>query len=258
MEALLRGLLYLGCFLLIGGGWFARWVGPELARTYPGPLRYLLQIGAGSVVLSSLGIAAATAGSLGESPLALFRETQLGSILLVRFAVAFFLLGLGLEGRKWFHNLLVVILLLTLSLTAHAGAEGGALWVVDLLHLLATSLWGGSLLCLTLLWTAEKPFPCTMAVRRLSVLGSWAVALFSLSGIYLGFALHALPGALSSDYSTILWVKVTLVGVLLAVASFNRWFLLPLLGLGPSVQVLKKLGHALRLEALLLIPSCAT
>ncbi|MWR36427.1 copper resistance protein, partial [Helicobacter pylori] len=67
LEALLRGLLYLGSFGLLGVGLFSRWIGPERSREQPRRLWGMLWASALLVAGSSLYFAYHTAQMIGSA-----------------------------------------------------------------------------------------------------------------------------------------------------------------------------------------------
>lgn len=256
LEAALRALLYLGSFGLVGGGLFSRWIGPELSRQRPRRLWGLLWAGALLVAGSSLYLAYHVARTLGSPEFFapyLF-ETQQGNYLLLRLGLAALLLALGpghpAPLQRLLHAGLGLAFLLTLSLTAHAGAKGGLALTADLAHLVASVSWGGGLLALALAW---GPSPhTTSAVCRFSALALPAAGLFVGTGLLLA-ATHAgsvQPATLAQhDYGRTLLVKSALVLLILGLAAANRWVLLPQVRRrGPAAGLRAGVG----LEALLL------
>ena len=176
-EIVTRILLYLGVFALVGAGFFARWIGPELTKQRRAPLMVLLIGGALLAVGSSLYLAYhivwMLGGPSGEMYLSYLTQTQQGNLLLVRLLLVVALLGLGLGLPSRFDKavfaLVALSLLATLTLTAHAGAWGGTALPSHLVHTAVVVAWGGSLLALGLLWNGHPEL--LAPVERLSRCG---------------------------------------------------------------------------------------
>jgi mono/diheme cytochrome c family protein/uncharacterized membrane protein len=124
---------------------------------------------------------------------------------------------------------LAVGILLSFSLSSHAGAAPGSVFAVagDSLHLLAASAWIGGLLSLPILWLMtrdgtgrEEFFP---AVQRFSTLAASAVYIVLLTGVF--SALVELPTLRSlgdTPYGVVLLAKLALVILALGIAYLNN------------------------------------
>ncbi|PZA08661.1 MULTISPECIES: CopD family protein [unclassified Meiothermus] len=268
-EVTARLLLYLGVFALVGSGFFARWIGPELAQSCRAALRVLLFAGGFLTATGSLYLVVHISEMLGspfwELAPRYLTQTQQGQLLLLRLLLVAVLLALGL-GRPYplerpAFVLTALGLLATLTLTAHAGAQGGLALPGHLVHTAVVVAWGGSLLALGLLWDGHPEL--RPAVERLSKLGEVAVVVFVLSGsllalIHLGgrqehFAIslpRAAANLTASDYGAALMRKLLGVAATLGTAALNRWWLLPRVQSGNRRAWL---GRLIRLEALLLL-----
>lgn len=118
---------------------------------------------------------------------------------------------------------------------AHAGSglEGGSHLAVDVLHLIAATAWLGALLPLALVLrhsgTGAPSFDATRnVVLRFSTLGIVSVAVLVVSGVVNTLMIVEEPGAvLATTYGRILFLKVSLFLIMLAVAAFNRQRLTP-------------------------------
>jgi len=126
-------------------------------------------------------------------------------------------------------TVLAVGILLSFSLSSHAGAAPGSVFAVggDGLHLLAASAWIGGLILLPILWLRtqggsgrDEFFP---AVRRFSTLASSAVYIVLLTGAFSALVeLPALRALWETPYGLVLVVKLALVTLALGVAYFNN------------------------------------
>jgi putative copper export protein/mono/diheme cytochrome c family protein len=268
MDALVRALLYVGILLLLGAGLFGRWIGPEVTSR---AARRRLQAGqlAGAVVLiggSAVEVASALSRALGAFDVSLvptyLAETRHGNAVLARTAAVLMLIWLGPAARRrrgWDRLVLLalgLVLLVTFSLTSHAGAIGGILPVVaDLGHLVGATAWGGALIYLAWLPIWPSPghpgFLLVPAVARVSMAGLVGVAVLILTGLYASilhiWGLAALTG---TSYGHALMYKVGVVIVILAVAAVNRWMLVPTLTLPRSIATL---GRLVKVESLLVV-----
>lgn len=262
MGATLQTALYLGAVLLLGAGVFRHLVGPALASGITRSLRRGAWAGALLIVAASLGnLAWNTVQLLGRPDAAFFLEytlyTNHGRITLLRFALVGLALAVTLRAgqrRRWLLLPLGAGVLTTLSVLSHGAAMHGApALLADLAHLGAATLWGGAILytALSPAWRGARADPALVGtMARVSRVGLGSVLLLSATGVYAArLHLSSLDDLVGAPYGRALLVKLALVGVILGVAALNRWWLLPTLQRGRT----QPLGHALKLEALLLI-----
>lgn len=232
-QSVLRALLYLGVFMLLGGGVFARYIGLEVARAQRWRLWYLIS---GGFLLASgaslYGVYHLT-WMLGDTSLLLtyLLETSQGLWLLLRMGL---LLGLLLLSMGWFrldrwiYLPMAAGLLFTLTLTSHAAGGGLVQMASGLLHLAFAAAWGGSVLALAVAWPGSRYDAILRAVERLSTLGLGAVVLLSLMGLYLSWVrLVEVVNLWSTVYGQRLLLKLGLVGLVVGLAAINRLRLLP-------------------------------
>jgi copper resistance protein D len=128
-----------------------------------------------------------------------------------------------------------------LSFVGHAVSETGLLGVLSetsqVIHLLSSGFWLGSLLSLVLvLRQIRHPRYATdtdLALRRFSGLGHVAVALALASGLANSwFVLRDTPLTLTSTYQLLLAVKIALVGTMCVLALINRYVFVPAIPAG--------------------------
>ncbi|HCH51576.1 MAG TPA: copper resistance protein CopD [Proteus sp.] len=140
-----------------------------------------------------------------------------------------------------------LLIIATLMLTFHAlighsamftGAEAIIYKVNQIVHLISAAYWFGGLwpfvVCLQFLRNKDeladgmiKPIIATM--KKFSLFGHIAVFLVIVSGVI--SAIMLIPGwpitQLSSEYQSMLWLKIAFVGVMLGLAMINRYVLVP-------------------------------
>jgi copper resistance protein D len=219
--------------------WIA-WIG--LAATLlSGAVWVVLQIEA----MSGLPLGEAFAEDM---PWTVLTQTQFGIVSDVRLGLAVLLAGsLALHGSKerarWASLGCAAALLGALACTGHAAGTVGLLELPhltgDMLHVLAAGAWIGGLVPLALLlamahrrndgqWTliAHK------TTRRFSVLGIVSVGTLTMTGMLNAWVLvGSFPALIGTEYGRLLLVKLALFGMMLCLATVNRWHLTPRLAL---------------------------
>jgi copper resistance protein D len=173
-------------------------------------------------------------------------------------------------------NMLVFLcsfgLLMSQALVGHAAMHEGILGVIQrsnhVVHLLSAAYWFGCLLpLLTCMWYTRQPAarPYALATLiRFSLWGQAAVALVILTGIInTTIILQRWPTDMTSLYQRLLVVKVLMVGMMVAVAVFNRYRLVPLMSKDPDraqhyFVMMTWLEWGLALGVLLLVSMFAT
>jgi putative copper resistance protein D len=262
----------------------ARAAGAEAGERFAALDRRLLRVGGVALLAAlvsglidlwrqtSLATGLGLVESLAPAPIrAVLLDTQYGAAWLVRHGLlvltgALLLLrGREQGSRDWLALRLELALLGGASfgifaLAGHAASAPGwpaAAIVADIAHLLATGVWLGGLLPLTLLlgWTATLPGPAAApivadAARRFSALGLGAVLVLVVTGSYTTWEqVGSVPSLVGTTYGRWLLVKLTLLLALLALAATNRLVLLPRLLGDPAATA--RLRHRALGEALL-------
>jgi putative copper resistance protein D len=183
-----------------------------------------------------------------------FLQTQFGTVCQWRLGfLAVFIVMLGKLFRdQWLTRgrasllelgmgLVVTALVLSISWTGHAAASGGPTfpWRVsaDVIHLLAASIWPAGLLPFALFLSyarrIEDPAclsPALEVTRRFSALSFATVGVLIASGA--GNAcliVGSIQGMIFTDYGRLLDFKLGVFLVILGIAGWNRYHLLPLL-----------------------------
>lgn len=131
--------------------------------------------------------------------------------------------------------------LASLAFVGHAMSEEGTLGLLSgasqLVHLLSSGFWFGSLLSLVLVLRQIRDPRYTLdtdiALRRFSGLGHAAVALALATGVFNSwFVLRGGPLTLASNYQLLLVIKVGLVGTMCVLALINRYVFMPAIPAG--------------------------
>jgi len=232
-QSVLRAALYIGVFLLVGAGVFARYVGPEAATAQRWRVWYLLSGGFLLALVATLYGVYHLTWMLGDSSLiaGYLLETSQGNWLLLRIGLLAGLLFLSIGWfrlDRWLYPPLALGLLLTLTLTSHSVGGGLGQMAAGLAHLAFAAVWGGSVLALAVVWPGTRYEALLRAIQRLSGLGLAAVIALSLMGLYLSWVrLGELAHLWNTAYGQRLLLKLGLVALVVGVAAVNRLWLLP-------------------------------
>jgi putative copper resistance protein D/copper transport protein len=286
MAALVKSLLFLSVFVLIGSGLVPRFIFRTLwPARFSAALRWAALLGAVLLLLATAADLALTVyGVLGFLDAALLQQyisstghgrwsvVRVGAVLLLIAAALLPALAPqaadhavpvtrkgaragapGLAGNILF-LLGALTLLFTFSRISHNSTMPGWLPLpADLIHLLAGVGWGSVLLLLAFLpvWNELSRPELERAIARLSQLGLSSVALLFISRIDSGFLHISTPGGLTGTvYGQSLILKVLLVLVIVGLAGLNKLFFLPAFQhYGPA----RPLHRAMQAEALLLL-----
>ncbi len=133
-------------------------------------------------------------------------------------------------------------------------------WLVigaDLAHVAAGAVWLGGLTGLVILLarsSAVSPEDGAATTARFSAAATWAVAVVAGTGLLLGWRiLGSLDALVTTGYGRTLLVKTSLVLVVLALAGWNRYRLLPRVRRAPAGDGFQLLRTTVRAEAVLLV-----
>ncbi len=158
----------------------------------------------------------------------------------------FALLGVaGLLGLTMAHSAL-----------GHAGAQddGGRAWINNSAHMVAASIWTGSVIVSA--WVAFRPLlPPVNAIAYASDLSKWATAALALI-LTTGVVNAWIPlskglSAVTTSYKFIVAAKLTLVVVAILMGAYNRFYTLP--KLGQSDLACKRFVRVLQVESVVLL-----
>ena len=218
------------------------------------PLWCLLGICLAVLALSSLGELFRRAVEMSARPLweivpmlpTVLFKTHFGHVWLLR-TVALLVLWLGWRTRPRFGSPGITTAMLAAacliaasrSLSGHAADWGDITLheLMDWLHLLAVSIWGGSLIGLTLTGFSifltgsdeRRRLAFTMA-RRWSTLAGAMLAVVALTGIYNAWLeMQRLAAFWETAYGRVLLLKLSLVLVIVVLGAMNRYLGIPAL-----------------------------
>jgi putative copper resistance protein D len=241
--------------LLFGTGTFLWALVPaDLARALIGPVRRIVAGATVAIVITVVTWMGLEAGQMGDGwpdvmdPAVLtsvWVDTSFGRVWQWRTGLCIALVGVVAIDRydRWIFIVPASALLLaSLGLVGHATMQSGLTGMLHYLnhsvHLLAAGAWLGGLLPFILcLRHFDDPRTRTQArtvLLRFSRWGHLVVLLVVLTGIVnIVLTLGVWPVDLSSPYQTLLIAKIVVVAAMIAIAIFNRYVLMPRLGIGP-------------------------
>lgn len=145
-----------------------------------------------------------------------------------------------------------------LALVGHTRAYGPPFLVVasDVVHVYAAAVWFGGLvgLALTLPTMAKREQLAARTLARFSTLAGGLLVAVAVAGVVLGWRiLGSWTALVTTPYGLILLTKTALVALVVAVAGWNRYRLLPHVltatGHQPRVCAADRLRRAVQLEA---------
>ncbi|HET7735521.1 MAG TPA: copper resistance protein CopC [Nocardioidaceae bacterium] len=254
-----QGATYLALFVAAGLAMFWFWVlggiPPELhERLLPvaGPAAVLAVLGAlVQVPLTALyqqGLGVSNLFDVGSWSDVVGRDELVASALVV---VGSLLGAEYLRGRNAVGSLAGFFLAAVgLAFVGHTRSSGttGVMVASDLVHLCAGAAWVGGLFGLVLTLHRLDPSRGAEVLARFSMIAGGLVALVAASGSLMAWRiLRSWDGIVDSPFGRLLVVKVAIVLVVLAVATMNRFWLLPRFVQGGGDSDL--LRRTVRLEA---------
>ena len=181
-------------------------------------------------------------------------QTQFGAVCQWQLGLlAIFLLTLGkLSWNRWLFQrgvspleilggMLAAALVVSTAWTGHAAATGGPeFWwriLADSIHLLTASIWPTGLLPFALFLGCARKIddlprlrPVLVAVRRFSNVSLVTVSLLALTGmINSTFMVGSFHALVTTNYGRLLSLKLFVFFLMLTIAAWNRYRLVPLL-----------------------------
>lgn len=116
-----------------------------------------------------------------------------------------------------------------------------------LIHIAIAAFWFGALLPLRSATRSEPPERAAHIVERFSRIAIWLVPVLFAAGLGMAALMLGSWKLAASPYGRLLLLKVTLFGVLMALASLNRWRYSPALATGNQAAV-KSFGRTVVAE----------
>lgn len=237
----LRGLGYLA-LLLAAGAAVAGWVVARRGEDRTVADLLARRAALAGVVLSVLALAVQAVAVTGDltavgSGLAWW-ETAVSSFGVATIArgtlLALLALALTARSPRLVSVLLAAAAIGTVVLDGHQRSVSPTWLLVagDLLHVGAAAVWFGGLVVVTVLLARPssrgEPVAAAEVVARFSGVAVWAVVLLGAGGLAMAWPLVGGPAALlGTAYGLTLLVKLGLVALVLSVAAYNRWRLVP-------------------------------
>lgn len=271
VGAVLRGIGYLGSFVVVGAAVFVAFVrrrpvaGSGIVAFLNGATIVTILAQAGQVPVSA-------ALATGEGPGSLFSEGVLPQVL--GQGVALTLAGVALATiagltaclrtgpeRKWAAVLSVVLVAVAFAASGH-GRSTQPTWLATLLdatHVAAGAVWMGGVVMLA--WSLRSRRnslpPADPEAAAAEVVGFSRVAMVTIvvvaaAGFVLAYLeIRSLHGLVSTAYGRLVLAKIGLLGVLGALGAFNHFRLLPGLRARPDHRARwRYLRTTVRIEAL--------
>ena len=194
-----------------------------------------------------LAAAVATSGVLAD--------TRFGHVLLLRLAVLTAVALMQGSGTRRLSTATILAAVATALQAGHSHAAAmedglGILLLSEVVHLLAAGAWLGGLLPLLLLTASASPHAAAIAARRFSPLGiACVVLLASTASFQFWVLIGGLPGAIGTGYGLLALVKLVLFGLLLGLASRNRFRWTPALEASAPAAARRALCSNIAIEA---------
>lgn len=258
IQGVVHGLNYLALLLAGGLAFFLGWT-VRGVRLDGAVRRRLLRVLRGSAVVAVAAAAIAVplsgAYQLGSGPGGLVEAAAVDPDLVLDDLIVLALQVVGLGAAVWsatrgrpglVADLATALAVWSPALVGHTRAyEPGTLLVVtDALHLTAGAVWLGGLtgMAVVLPAIAGRPQDAARLLARFSTVAGGLLAVLAASGLLLGWRIVGSWSRLFGEtWGRLLLVKVALVLVVVAIAAFNRYRLVP--------QVVDGVGHDRRRRA---------
>lgn len=272
--ALFRGLQLTSSMLLIGGCVFlaiAERTSTAAGQLWPVRLKTTFPWLAVALLLGLVGLLATTTAQATGVPenawrlqawLDFLEKTRIGSIWMLRATSALAVLGLAVYVRgtptaQWRSILCAAAAALTLalgSLASHSAAEEQAVLatVTYALHLIVASVWFGGLpgvilvACTTTIGSTDERSRASAVLSRFSALALPTMTAIVVSGLVVANRMidTNYAGLVATTYGWLLITKLTLLAIILSIASRAKSVWVPSLLKGPGVAT--EAGHKLQ------------
>jgi putative copper export protein len=132
-------------------------------------------------------------------------------------------------GSSILANVGAALALLSFLLSGHTSVHPLRVLLAPLLalHVLVVAFWFGSLLPLQLVSRHGSIAQATVVLQRFSVIAGWLVPLILAAGLAMIFVLAPDLSVLERPYGQIVLWKLAGFGLLMLLATYNRWRLVP-------------------------------
>lgn len=124
------------------------------------------------------------------------------------------------------------------TLTGHTSLDDAHVLPILLwAHLVVVSFWFGALIPLRRVSNAEPSAAAGAVIKRFSAMALWLVPVVFVAGAALAVLLIKSIGALTNTYGLVILIKAAAFGVLMLLASLNKWRFGPALGRGDQAAL---------------------
>jgi putative copper resistance protein D len=122
-------------------------------------------------------------------------------------------------------------------------------------HLLLVSFWFGALLPLIICSRRESASNALAVLRTFSAMAGWLVPALGVAGLTMAMVLIVDRSGWRATYGLLLLGKLGAFGVLLLLAAWNRWQLVPAMAAGsvPGIAAARGLRRMIALEYLIMV-----
>lgn len=262
-AVVLQGAQYIGVFLVVGFSWMLGWLLPASA---PADVRRTLRRWTWLSALTAWGsglflVPIRSLATQGLAVTSLFTIVDWFTELAAHEWQALCCLTAGLLllliPDLWAIRSTVtqvlggVLALVSLILVGHTRVIDplALVAVSDLVHVTVGAVWLGALAGLALAWRRLDPAQAVIALARFSVLAAWVVIAMGVTGTLLAWRiLDSFQALVDTPFGVALLVKLMTVGVVLVLASYNRFALLPR-SQADKAQSSARLGRVVAIEA---------
>lgn len=141
------------------------------------------------------------------------------------------------KGLTIFGILVSCCLLIVIAMSGHQGTKGyfTVPFYLDVLHLMAVSLWIGGLFFIRFCYTfflegagAELWEQFCYLINRYSQIATYSVFLVGVTGLLLAYSnINDIAGLIGTRYGQVLLLKFLLVGILFLLGGINKFFIVP-------------------------------
>jgi putative copper resistance protein D len=163
----------------------------------------------------------------------ILRTAFLAGIIVVSFVAV-------RKDQKWTNlvgGLFSFLLLVVIAMSGHQGAKGylNFPFFLDVLHLIAVSLWIGGLFFIRPFVSALVKGACvetwgnlTSLINRFSQVATFCVFIAAITGISLAyFNIKSMTILTQTNYGNVLLIKLLLVGIIMIIGALNKFLVIP-------------------------------